>query len=172
MTRTACLALAAALLVAGAGCGAGARVDEGFAHDAGQRDAVIALLGIDPGDTVLDLGACGDAFAGRFGEAVGAAGRVLARAPDDGATAFVDLDGSVDLLFLCNAYQRISDRPAFLRDALVALVPNGRVAIVEDGSGDEIAREMREAGYEQLADHAILPRRSFQIFRADDGTGE
>ena len=50
--------------------------------------------------------------------------------------------------------------------------PNGRVAIVERGAGDEIAREMREAAYEHLADYATLPQRSFSIFRADDGTGE
>jgi arsenite methyltransferase len=177
MTRSARLALAAALLFAGGGCGAGTRVEGGLARDEGQRNAVIALLGIDSGDTVLDLGVCGDWFPRRFEEAVGNGGRVLTRAPDGGASSLADLDGSVDLLFVCNAYHRISDPLIFFRDALAALVPNGRVAIVEDEaaggtSGGEIAREMREAGYEQLADHAILPRGSFQIFRADDGTGE
>jgi len=176
MTRTGRLALAAALLLAGGGCGAGTRVESGLARDEGQRNAVIALLGIDPGDTVLDLGAC-SSFARRFEEAVGNAGRVVSRSPDGGASSLADLDGSVDLLFVCNAYHRISDPLIFFRDALAALVPNGRVAIVEDEaaggtSGGEIAREMREAGYEQLADHAILPHGSFQIFRADDGTGE
>lgn len=170
MSRTARLALTAALWLAG--CGADTRVDDGLAHDDAQRNAVIALLGIDPGDTVLDLGACGEGFARRFGEAVGDSGRVLTRNPDGGASAFADLAGSVDLLFVCDAYQRIPERPAFLRAALTALVPNGRIAIVERGAGAAIAREMREAGYEQLTEHAILPRRSISIFRADDGTGE
>jgi len=31
---------------------------------------------------------------------------------------------------------------------------------------------MREAGYERIASYEILSRQSFQIFRADDGTGE
>jgi hypothetical protein len=75
---------------------------------------------------------------------------------------------------------------AYFRRVLADLAPNGHVAIVEyDGRGgwfpnlfghktpaDEIAREMREAGYERIADHEILTRQSFQIFRADDGTGE
>jgi len=95
-------------------------------------------------------------------------------------------DGEIDLLFTCNSYHHLADRVAYFRRVLGDLAPNGRVAIVElDGRGswfartfghrttaDEIAREMREAGYEQIANHEILSRQSFQIFRADDGTGE
>jgi hypothetical protein len=69
---------------------------------------------------------------------------------------------------------------------LVDLAPSGRVAIVEydERAGgfasafghftpaDEIAREMREAGFERIANHEFLPRQSFQIFGPDDGTGE
>jgi hypothetical protein len=65
------------------------------------------------------------------------------------------------------------------------LAPNGRVAIVEydqrdwfgrtfghETPADAIIREMTEAGYRLIADHAVLERQSFLIFGADDGTGE
>jgi ubiquinone/menaquinone biosynthesis C-methylase UbiE len=94
-------------------------------------------------------------------------------------------DGEIDLVFVSDTYHHLEDRPAYFRRLLTDLAPNGRVAIVEyDGrSGmastlghftppEEIAREMREAGYEPIANHAILERQSFQIFGPDDGTGE
>ena len=37
---------------------------------------------------------------------------------------------------------------------------------------EAIGREMRDAGYERIASYDLLDRQSFQIFRADDGTGE
>jgi arsenite methyltransferase len=214
MTRTAArLALAAALWVAlaGGGCASGKRFAyEGVGRDDWQQpDAVIALLGLGPGDRVADLGAGGGYFTFRLAEAVGASGRVFAVDVDDDMVAYLTRrarelhaanvsvvrgdyddpklpDGEIDLLFTCNTYHHIADRPAYFRRVLTDLAPNGRVAIVEyDGRGgwfvnlfghktpaDEIAREMREAGYEQIADHEILTRQSFQIFRPDDGTGE
>jgi arsenite methyltransferase len=173
------IALAASLALAHAlasgGCGARQRfADPSLASDGGQPDAVLALLGIDPGDVVVELGADASCSTYRFAEAVGETGRVLAVDPEHGS--FSNLDGVVDLLFVCDAYHRISDPHAFFDRALTALVPNGRVAIVEQTRGgtsaDAIAREMAEAGYERIASHEILTRQSFQIFRADDGTGE
>jgi ubiquinone/menaquinone biosynthesis C-methylase UbiE len=214
MSRTAArLALAAALVLAlaGGGCAAGKRFAyEGFDRDDWQQpDAVLALLGVDPGDRVADLGAGGGYFTFRLAEAVGEAGRVyavdvdddmtdhLARRVEELQTANVTVvrgayhdpklpDGEIDLLFTCNTYHHIADRSDYFRRVLLDLAPNGRVAIVEfDGRGGwfarafghftpagEIAREMREAGYEQIAEHEVLTRQSFQIFRADDGTGE
>ena len=214
MTRTAARrALAAALLLAfaGGGCAAAKRFAyEGFGRDDWQQpDAVLALLGIGPGDRVADLGAGGGYFTFRLSEAVGPSGRVYAVDVDDDMVGLLARraqelhaanvsvvrgeyddpklpDGEIDLLFTCNTYHHISGRTAYFRRVLVDLAPNGRVAIVEyDGRGgwfpnlfghetpaDEIAREMREAGYERIANHEILTRQSFQIFRADDGTGE
>ncbi len=207
------LALAAALLLAfqAGGCAASKRAAyEGVDRDEWQQpDAVIALLGIGPGDRVADLGAGGGYFTFRLAEAVGESGRVYAVDVDDdmvdylwreaserraGNVAVVrgELedpklpDGEIDLLFVCDTYHHIADRPAYFRRVLVDLAPSGRVAIVEydDRAGgfastfghftpaETIEREMREAGYEQIANHEILPRQSFQIFRADDGTGE
>jgi tRNA A58 N-methylase Trm61 len=206
MTRTAArFALAAALLLAltGGGCAAGKRIAyEGVGRDDWQMpDAVIALLGVGPGDVVLEQGPGDGYFTFRLAEAVGESGRVYAwffygedydglkrKARERGAAnvvvprvgPFSDeivLDGEVDLVFLCNTYRQLDDRPTYFRYWLTALAPNGRVAIIEpdDHGGapaDEIAREMREAGYERIANHEILTRQSFQIFRADDGTGE
>jgi arsenite methyltransferase len=207
------LALAAALLLAlhGAGCAAW----KGFAYEGlgrdewQQPDAVIALLGVGPGDRVADLGAGGGYFTFRLAEAVGGSGRVYAVDVDDDMVDYLTRqarergaaniavvrgefedpklpDGGIDLLFTCNTYHHIADRSAYFRRALVDLAPNGRVAIVEyDGRGgwfasafghftpaDEIAREMREAGYKEIAQHEFLARQSFQIFGPDDGTGE
>jgi ubiquinone/menaquinone biosynthesis C-methylase UbiE len=207
------LALAAALALAFqvGGCASCKRsAYEGVDRDKWQRpDAVIALLGVGPGDRVADLGAGGGYFTFRLAEAVGEAGRVYAvdvdpdmvdylseQARERGASNVSVVraepgdsrlpDGEIDLMFVCDTYHHIADRPDYFRRALVDLAPNGRVAIVEydERAGgfartfghytpaEEIAREMREAGYEQLADHEILPRQSFQIFRPDDGTGE
>ena len=206
-------ALAAALLLAlhGTGCATTKRFAyEGLERDEWQRpDAVIALLGIGPGDRVADLGAGGGYFTFRLAEAVGESGRVYAVDVDDDMTDYLaeqalergaanvavvrgELDdpklpdGEIDLLFTCNTYHHIGDRVDYFRRVLVDLAPNGRVAIVEyDGRGgwfaqtfghftsaEEIAREMQEAGYERIRSYELLPRQSFQVFRADDGTGE
>lgn len=207
------LALAAALGLAlhGAGCAPWKRFAyEGLGRDEWQQpDAVIALLGIGPGDVVADVGAGGGYFTFRLAEAVGESGRVFAVDVDDDMVHYLTQqahdrgaanvavvrgefedpklpDGEIDLLFTCNTYHHIADRSAYFRRVLVDLAPSGRVAIVElDGRGgwfsrtfghftpaDEIAREMREAGFERIANHEFLPRQSFQIFRPDDGTGE
>jgi hypothetical protein len=71
-----------------------------------------------------------------------------------------------------DAYARIAHRVDTLQRLLVDLAPNGRVAIVDGTPADEVVREMREAGYEPRGRYDLLPGRSFQIFRADDGTGE
>jgi ubiquinone/menaquinone biosynthesis C-methylase UbiE len=206
------VALAAALAFAlHVGCASWKRAAyEGVDRDEWQRpDAVIALLGIGPGDRVADLGAGGGYFTFRLAEAVGDTGRVYAvdvdsdmvdhlsqQARERGASNVSVVraepddsklpDGEIDLLFVCDTYHHIADRSDYFRRVLVDLAPNGRVAIVEYDeraggfagafghytSAETIAREMREAGYEQLAAHEILPRQSFLIFRPDDGTGE
>jgi hypothetical protein len=169
-------ALVGALLLALAtgGCSASKRsTSEGLGREDWQEpDAVMALLGIDPGDFVVDYDAGDGTCPSRLADAVGKRGRVVAL---EGSDPLQVPAGSVDLLFLCDTYQRVSDPVGYFRNALYDLAPNGRVAIVElrsRTSADQIAREMGEAGYERIANHEILPRQSFQIFRADDGTGE
>ncbi len=204
--------LAALLAIALAvGCATWKRFQyEGAGRDDWQKpDEVVALLGIDPDDRVADVGAGGGYFTFRLADAVGPEGRVYAVDVDSDLLAYLEErvreegrtnvevvrataddprlpEGEIDLVFLCNTYHHIEDRPAYFRRVLADLAPNGRVAIVEldERSGgfihwighfttaDAIAREMREAGYRQIADHPILDRQSFLIFGPDDGTGE
>jgi len=184
------VAQAAALAIAlASGCASAPR------EDWQQPDEVIALLGIGPGDRVADLGA-GDGYCTfRIADAVGDTGRVYAvDVDDDRIAALADAarargaanvtvvrgepgdphlpDGELDLVFVCDTYQELADRVEYFRRLLVDLAPNGRVAIVDATAADEIARELREAGYEPRAQYDFLSRQSFSIFRADDGTGE
>ena len=86
-------------------------------------------------------------------------------------------DGQIDLVFLSNTYHHIQDRPTYFHGVRRDLSPGGRVAILEldDRSWlprtighfsepDAVAREMEEAGYRRVADHAFLDRQSFQVF--------
>ena len=77
MTSHRRLAFAAALLLALRGaCASGKRFAyEGVGRDEWQQpEAVVALLGIGPGDRVADLGAGGGYFTFRLAEAVGRVG--------------------------------------------------------------------------------------------------
>jgi ubiquinone/menaquinone biosynthesis C-methylase UbiE len=204
------LALAAALALGASACAGLKRLSyEGGDRDEWQQpEAVIALLGIGPGDRVADLGAGSGYFAFRLAEAVGPSGRVYAVDVDDDMLDYLaeksrergvanltvvkaELDdpklpdGEIDLVFVSDTYHHIEGRPTYFGRLLADLAPNGRIAIVEydDRSGfaatmghftppEAIEREMREAGYERIAAYDLLERQSFQIFRADDGTGE
>jgi ubiquinone/menaquinone biosynthesis C-methylase UbiE len=90
-------------------------------------------------------------------------------------------DGSIDLLFTCNTYHHLSDRPEYFRRAARTLRPGGRVAVIDldDRSwfgwlfghitpADVIRTEMESAGY-QLDARVELPRQSFLIFTRRDG---
>ena len=211
--RTRLLAIATALgvaLLASACASLKRSAYEDSDRDAWQRpDAVIALLGVDPGDRVADLGAGSGYFSFRLAGAVGPAGRVYAVDVDEDMLELLKdqarqrgvanltvvkaepgdpklPDGEVDLVFVCDTYHHLPDRVAYLERLLADLAPSGRVAIVEYDrraggfvgtfghytDPETIEREMREAGFERIAEYDLLDRQSFQIFRADDGTGE
>ena len=83
----------------------------------------------------------------------------------------------VDLIFTSNTYHHLKDRVQYFANVKKYLKPNGRVAIVEfkgegwiDGvSGhytakEEIASEMKAAGYALQKDFDFLPRQHFLIF--------
>jgi ubiquinone/menaquinone biosynthesis C-methylase UbiE len=90
-------------------------------------------------------------------------------------------DGEIDLLFTANTYHHIRERPSYFRRVQTDLQPDGRVAIVEfDGRKSwfvrligshtpkqEIAAEMREAGYRLDQDLDFLERQSFLIFSVE-----
>jgi hypothetical protein len=169
-------ALAAVLFVApSGGC-------TGVGRDDPRREDVVALLGLDPGDRIAQIGAGDGYFASRFADAVGRSGHVLARDGEDGLIDALEREvrdgGPFDLVFVYERYRAIANRRAWFERLLEFLAPNGRVAILEpDGRegrafAETIASEMREAGYEPRGRYDALPGASFQIFRADDGTGE
>jgi ubiquinone/menaquinone biosynthesis C-methylase UbiE len=169
-------ALAATLFVVPSGSCAGVGRDER------QLEDVVALLGVDPGDRIAQVGVGDGYLTSRLAEAAGPSGRVLATDLDDDAIDALERavrDGRrFDLVLVYDRYRAIADRRAWFERLLEFLAPNGRVAIVEPGGregpafAETIAGEMREAGFEPRGRYDALPGASFQIFRADDGTGE
>ena len=87
-------------------------------------------------------------------------------------------DGGVDLVLTVDTYHHIEDRPSYFRNLKRDLAPGGRVAVIDyDGRKgwfvrllghytprEELLREMREAGYEVVEEHAWIDRQSFVIF--------
>jgi arsenite methyltransferase len=196
----------AALLVPLGSCGQLKRFAyEGFGRDRWQHpEAVVAALGLAPGDRVADLGAGGGYFTFRLADVVGPGGRVYAvdvdndmvdhlqkraaqqgyrnvepilAAPDDAR-----LPAPVDLIFTCNTYHHLTDRPTYFARAKRYLAPNGRIAIIDaNGTGwfarmfghatppDAIRSELDAAGYRLDREHAFLARQSFLVFSPKAG---
>jgi ubiquinone/menaquinone biosynthesis C-methylase UbiE len=174
---------------------------EGFGRDDWQQpDRVVQALALEPGERVADLGAGGGYFTFRLARAVGPTGRVYAVDVDQGmldhvaertaeeGVANVETvlatptdpnlpAGSVDLVFTCNTYHHIEDRPAYFAALRGALRPGGRVAIVEylpegffqsifphSTDAATIESEMRAAGYALEQRHDFLERQAFLVF--------
>jgi arsenite methyltransferase len=114
---------------------------------------VVAALGLQPGQTVADLGSGGGYFTFRFAEAVIPGGTVFAvdtdgelleaiagRAAKLGRTevrtvaagdASLELPTPADLVFLSNVFHHIPAQEAYFADARSQLASGGRVAILE-----------------------------------------
>jgi ubiquinone/menaquinone biosynthesis C-methylase UbiE len=87
-------------------------------------------------------------------------------------------DGGVDLVLTVDTYHHIDDRPSYFRNLRRDLAPGGRVAVIDyDGrkgwfvrwmghytSRELLLQEMREAGYEVVAEHDFIDRQSFVVF--------
>lgn len=174
-------------------------------RDQYQKPAeVIHALGLKPGMVVADLGAGSGYFTRRFVEAVTEAGKVYAidvepealqrvkdsiehlhvpytaefilALPDNPKLPFE----SVDLIFLCNVYHHLDDRPMYFAKVKSSLKPGGRIAIIDfyhdERSGElgfskthlvpreTVLAEMGKAGYRLLREHTFLPRQYFLEF--------
>jgi len=174
---------------------------EGGGRDEWQQpERVVRSLDLERGDRVADLGAGGGYFTVRLAEAVGPDGRVYAVDVDEAMLDYVSqraaeagvsnvetivatpsdpklpVDG-VDLVFTCNTYHHIEDRPAYFAGLRPALRPGGRVAIVEylpegffqkvfahSTDAATIESEMRAAGYQLAQRHDFLDRQTFLVF--------
>ena len=95
-------------------------------------------------------------------------------------------DGAIDLVFLCNSYHHIEDRPAYFAGVRRDLRAGGRVAVLdpdEDATAPvswlldeghtsraaEVRDEMQQAGYAPAASHDFLLTQIFEIFVPADG---
>jgi ubiquinone/menaquinone biosynthesis C-methylase UbiE len=120
-----------------------------------KPEEVVAALGLQPGQTVADVGAGTGYFTFHLARAVGTSGRILAvdieagmlehiqqRAADEEGGAVVETilaapddpnlpDGEVDLILFVNTYHHLSDRTEYLDLLKADLGADGRVAIVD-----------------------------------------
>ena len=165
---------------------------------------VIDALNLKPGLAVADLGSGSGYFTRRFIEAVTETGKVyavdvepemlkyteesvvhmhrsytaefiLAR-PDNPKLPYE----SIDLLFLCNTYHHLEERPKYFSDTKSSLKPGGRLAIIDfyhDGRSGELGfpkdhlvpretviAELSKAGYRLIREHTFLPHQYFLEF--------
>ncbi len=189
-------------LVLAADCsGIKRRMYEPADRDSWQHpERVIQSLSIAPGQRVADLGAGGGYFTFRLARAVGPTGVVYAIDVDPDMTGLLEASvaegdhanvevllvdpaepelpgGGLDLIFTCNTYHHLKERPAYFRRLKRYLNPEGRVAIIDhhpDGwlqwvvphsSRSEVIRsEMEAAGYRLESAYDYLPKQSFLVF--------
>ncbi len=174
-------------------------------RDAYQKPAeVLAALEIKPGMAVADLGAGSGYFTRRFADAVSDTGSVyaidvepemlnyirqsLAGRPSARTVTYLLTSpdesklppASVDLIFICNVYHHLENRPVYFDRLRQALKPGGRIAIIDfyhdERSGDvgfprrhlvprdTVVDELQKSGYHILSEHAFLPRQYFVEF--------
>jgi arsenite methyltransferase len=169
-----------------------------------QPERVIETLGLQPGLSVADIGAGSGYFTRRFVQAVTEKGKVyavdvepdmlqyakasIARMPIPSMVEFILAQPdnpqlppqSVDLIFLCNVYHHLNDRPAYFSNIRSALKPGGRIAVIDfyhdARSGDvgfprkhlvprdTVVEEMAKAGFQLAREHTFLARQYFLEF--------
>ena len=119
-----------------------------------KPDQILETLDLQPGQTVVDIGAGGGYFSLRFAEAVGKNGKVYAidtnfeflefiraNAREKGLanleTVLVTEDNlalperSLDLIFMRNICHHLQNRAKYFRELRSLLTPHGRIAIIE-----------------------------------------
>ena len=174
-------------------------------RDTDQQPAqVIETLGLQPGLSVADIGAGSGYFTRRFVQAVTEKGKVYAvdverdmlqyakdsinRMPIPSTVEFILAQPdnpqlptqSVDVVFLCNVYHHLNDRPAYFSHVRPSLKPGGRVAVIDfyhdARSGDigfprkhlvardTVVEEMSKAGFQLTREHTFLARQYFLEF--------
>lgn len=160
-----------------------------------KPETVITALKLQPGQFVADIGAGTGYFTLRLARAVGESGTVFAVDVDSGMLDYLRqrlakegirnvqvmqvpphdpllVDGSVDLIFVCNTYHHIEDRAVYLRKLRKALKPTGRLVIIDfykkEGipvgpplqmriGEDTVRQELHTAGFQVVEQLAVLP---------------
>ncbi len=189
-------------LVLAADCsGIKRRIYEPADRDSWQHpERVIESLSIAPGQRVVDLGAGAGYFTFRLASAVGPTGVVYAIDVDPDMTAYLEAsvaegahtnvevllvdpakpelpNTGLDLIFTCNTYHHLEERPTYFRRLKRYLSPEGRVAIIDhkpegwfqrifphSSRSETIRSEMEVAGYRLQRDYDYLPKQSFLVF--------
>ncbi len=194
--------LALSSLVLAADCsGIKQRIYEPADRDSWQHpERVIESLSIAPGQRIADLGAGGGYFTFRLARAVGATGVVYAIDVDPDMTGLLERSAAegdytnvevllvdpaapelphtgLDLIFTCNTYHHLEERPDYFKRLKRYLSPDGRVAIIDhkpegwlqrifphSSRSETIRSEMEAAGYRLQSDYDYLPKQSFLVF--------
>ncbi len=178
-------------------------------RDAYQKpDEVIEALRLRPGMQIADLGSGSGYFTRRFVEAVTETGTVYAIDVEQQMLDYVKSSmnrvghsgqrttnvhyilaqpdsprlppNAVDLIFVCNVFHHLENRPAYFSNAKSAVKSGGRVAIIDfyhdQRSGDvgfprrhlvsraTVIEEMTKAGYRLVGEHDFLERQYFLEF--------
>jgi arsenite methyltransferase len=166
-----------------------------------KPDEVVQSLDLKPGDIIADIGAGTGYFTRRFAQAVSPGGQALGLdispsrvqhmkeeaqklALENYTALLVEPDdpglkaGSVDVVFLCNAYHHIENRVEYFRKLSGCLKENGRVVIVDfykkplpvgPPEGHKISRELvleefQAAGYQLKDEKKFLPYQYYLVF--------
>jgi ubiquinone/menaquinone biosynthesis C-methylase UbiE len=153
-------------------------------------DAVVAALGLRPGDRVADLGPGYGHFTLRLCRAVAPDGVVYAadadaatlddlrRAADDRAITNLhpvltsrrrlELPEPVDLLFVSATFHHLRRPVRYFKEARLLLRPGGRVAILESRLEGLAARWMNPHGSVPSRVHAQLSRAGYELVETHD----
>ena len=167
-----------------------------------KPDEVVKSLNLKPGDVVADIGAGTGYFTRYFAKAVTPGGMALGLEVDPSMVQYMKEDanklelnnykalliksdnpelepGSVDVVFLCNAYHHIENRVDYFTRLSMSLKKNGRIVIVDfykkplpvgpQSIGHKLSKEVvleefREAGYTMKHDKDFLPYQYYLEF--------
>jgi ubiquinone/menaquinone biosynthesis C-methylase UbiE len=169
-----------------------------------KPDEVIKALNLDEYMTIADIGAGSGYFTRKFVWAVQDKGMVYAidiepamlkyneemiehlHTPYNAKFVVAKSDdpllppAAVDLVFLCNTYHHLDNRPDYFKRVRESLKPTGRVAIIDfyhdERSGEvgfpkehlvsreRVIDEMAQAGYKLSKEHSFLARQYFLEF--------
>ena len=176
-----------------------------YGRDSWQKpDEVMKSLNLKPGDVIADIGAGTGYFTRRFAKAVSPGGQALGLeivssnvesmkrdadrlGLDTYVARLVEPDdpgfepGSVDIVFLCDAYHHLRNRVEYFKTVSRGLKKDGRVVIVDfynkrmavgpppshTVAKAVVLEEMKAAGYKLLSDKDFLSYQYYLEFGLD-----